>query len=282
MLKKPFGNTGVEVPVIGQGTWHMGESRRARRAEVVALQAGLELGLTHVDTAEMYASGGAEEVVAAAIRGRRREELFLVSKVLPENASRAGTIMALERSLRRLGTDYLDLYLLHWESRYPIGETMGAMEDLVTQGKLRFCGVSNFGVEKTRQAKAALTRERLACNQVLYNLRHRGVEVDLLPFCQREGIALVGYTPLGGLPAPGSAGWDLLAGVAKRHGRSVRQVVLQFLIRLPGLFTIPKAARVEHVRENAAAADFTLTAADLAAIDRAFPAPQRPVPLAMN
>jgi diketogulonate reductase-like aldo/keto reductase len=260
----------------------MGESRSERAREVAALRAGLDLGLSHIDTAEMYGSGGAEEVVAAAISGRARGELFLVSKVLPENARRKDTVRACERSLRRLGTDYLDLYLLHWPSAHPIGETMAAMEDLVRAGKVRFIGVSNFDVPELEEASRALTRERLACNQVLYNLGARGIERKLVPFCREQGIAVVGYTPLakGGFPARASSGFQVLADVAERHGATPRQVVLRFLTRSPELFTIPKAVDVRHLRENAGAARIDLTPADVAAIDRVFPAPRRRVPLA--
>jgi diketogulonate reductase-like aldo/keto reductase len=282
MDPKCFGWTGVAVPPIGQGTWRMGESRAARTREVAALEAGLDLGLTHIDTAEMYGSGGAERVVAAAIAGRRRDDLFLVSKVLPENATRRGTVRACERSLERLRTDHLDLYLLHWPSSHPIGETMAAMEDLVRDGKVRFVGVSNFDVPELTEAMAALTRVRLACNQVLYNLGARGIERKLVPLCREHGIAVVGYTPLakGGFPARASSGFHTLAEIADRHGATPRQVVLRFLTRSPELFTIPKAVDLRHVRENAEAASFELGPEEIAAIDRAFPAPRRRVPLA--
>jgi len=276
---KRFGWTGVPVPVIGQGTWQMGNSRGAREREAAALRLGLDLGMTHIDTAEMYGRGVAEEIVAAAIRGRAREDLFLISKVLPQNASHRGTIAACEASLRRLQVEYLDLYLLHWAGNHPIAETMRAMEALVAAGKIRYLGVSNFDVDEMRAAMAALTRERLACNQVLYNLSHRGIERDLIPFCDKEGIAVVGYTPFGGLPGQRSEGMRVLDEVARRHGRTARQVVLAFLTRQPGVFAIPKASREEHVRANAAA-DIELGGEDVAAIDRAFPAPKRQVPLA--
>ncbi len=275
METKPFGWTGVQVPVIGQGTWHTGESRRTRAAEQRALEIGLEMGLSHIDTAEMYGGGAAEEVVAAAIRGRPRADLFLVSKVLPQNASYQGTLRAAEQSLRRLQTDYLDLHLLHWPGRHPIAETMRAMEDLVAAGKTRFLGVSNFDVDEMRAAMAALTRERLVCNQVLYNLGARAIEADLIPFCEREQIAVVGYTPFGHFPRPGSDGLRVLRDIGARYGKTPRQVVLRFLTREPGLFAIPKATDPEHVRENAGAAGFTLDAADIAALDRLFPPSRR-------
>lgn len=277
MDTKLFGWTGALVAVIGQGTWRMGESRRDR--ELAALVLGLDLGLTHIDTAEMYGGGGAEEVIAQAIRGRRRSDLFLTSKVLPEHASYKGTIRAAEESLCRLGTDYLDLYLLHWRGKHPIAETMGAMEHLVAAGKIRFLGVSNFDVEDMRAAQSVLTHARLACNQVMYHLGARGIERDLIPFCARESIAVVGYTPFGDFPTRNTG---VLAEIGARHGKTPRQVVLRFLTRAPGVFAIPKASNPEHVRENAGAAGFTLTQAEVAAIDAAFPAPKRRVPLAMG
>jgi len=279
MQTKPFGWTGVEVALIGQGTWHMGDSRRRCADEVAALRAGLELGMTHIDTAELYGGGGAEEMIADVLRGRRRADVFLTSKVSPQNGSYAGTIAAAERSLRRLGTDYLDLYLLHWPGRHPIGETMRAMEDLVSAGKIRFLGVSNFDVDELRDAMRALTRQRIAANQVLYNAATRGIEQDLIPFCERESIAVVGYTPFGNWPGRGSQAVRALTEIGTRHGRTARQVALRYLTRTPALFAIPKASDLEHVRENAAAGDFDLSPEEIAAIDRAFPAPRRRVPL---
>jgi diketogulonate reductase-like aldo/keto reductase len=280
MDTKAFGWTGVPVPVIGQGTWHMGESRRVRARETAALRLGLDLGLTHIDTAELYGSGSAEEIVADALHGCRRADVFLTSKVLPQNARYHGTIRAAEQSLRRLRTDYLDLYLLHWPGRHPLAETMGAMENLVTAGKIRFLGVSNFDVDETRQAMAALTRERLACNQVLYHLGSRGIERELIPFCAREQIAVVGYTPFGGFPRPGSQESRVLEEIGARYGKTPRQVALRFVTRAPGVFAIPKATDPDHVRDNAGAGGFTLSDEDVAAIDRVFPAPRRKLPLA--
>lgn len=267
----------MEVPLIGQGTWEI-----EREDTVEALRAGLDLGLTHVDTAEMYGSGRAEEVVGKAIAGRR-DEVFLVSKVLPTNASYDGTLRACERSLKRLGTDRLDLYLLHWESSHPIGETMRAMEKLIDEGSIRFAGVSNFDVAQVTAAQAALRHHRLASNQVLYHLKERGIERNLIPYCVEQGIAVVGYTPFGrgAFPGPRSEGGKVLAAVAERNGRTVRQVILNFLTRQPGVFAIPKAGNPEHTRENAGGAGWTLSAEDVAAIDRAFPAPDRDTPLAM-
>jgi diketogulonate reductase-like aldo/keto reductase len=266
VLTRPFGSTGVQVPVIGQGTWRMGEDRAAEKEELAALRLGLDLGLTHIDTAEMYGDGGAEKLVGKAVAGRR-DRVFIATKVLPSNASRAGTIRACEASLRRLRTDHVDLYLLHWWSgAHPIGETMGAMEELVGRGLVRFVGVSNFDVEQLEAAQAALTRARLACNQVVYHLRDRAIEAELLPYCEAEEIAVVGYTPL----ARGGFMRRVVADLAKTHGRTPRQVTLNFLTRRAALFTIPKASRADHVRENAGALDFTLRPDELASIDAAF------------
>lgn len=265
MIARPFGSTGVPVAVIGQGTWRMGESPATRRAEVAALRLGIELGLTHIDTAEMYGDGGAERIVAEAIAGQR-DRVFLATKVLPSNASYHGTLRACEASLRRLRTDRVDLYLLHWWSdRHPVEETMRAMAELVRRGLTRFVGVSNLDVDQLRRAQAALGSIPLACDQVLYHLRDRGIERELLPHCERSRVAVVGYTPL----ARGGYMRGIVAEVARRHGRTPRQVALNFLTRRPSLFTIPKASRAEHVRENAAALDFTLTRDDLRAMDDA-------------
>lgn len=282
MTQRPFGGTGVQVPVIGQGTWMIEGSEDEERRSVDSLRAGLDLGLTHIDTAEMYGSGRAEEITGKAIAGRR-DEIFLVSKVLPSNASYDGTLRACERSLKRLGTDRLDLYLLHWESDHPIGETMRAMERLIDEGQIRFTGVSNFDVAQVRDAQGALRHHKLAANQVLYHLRERGIERKLVPYCQAQGIAVVGYTPFGRekFPKPDSPGGRVLDSIASRHGRTIRQVVLNFLTRLDGVFTIPKAGNSEHTRENARGAGWILPAEDLAAIEKAFPAPTRDTPLAM-
>lgn len=272
MLTRPFGWTGVQVPVLGQGTWMIEANPRPA---VDALRAGLDLGMTHIDTAEMYGSGRAEELVAEAIEGRR-SEVFLASKVLPSNASYDGTIRACERSLRRLKTDYLDLYMLHWPDNYPIEETMRAMAALVERGHVRFAGVSNFDVHELPGAAAA---HRLACNQVLYHLGDRGIERRLLPWCAERQIPVVAYSPFGHGDFPERS--KPLQEIARRHGRTSRQIVLNWVTRHANVFTIPKTARVERVKENAAALDFHLTPEDLAAIDRAFPAPDRDVPLGM-
>jgi diketogulonate reductase-like aldo/keto reductase len=263
VIARPLGRTGAQVAVIGQGTWRMGESRGAEKDEITALKLGIELGMTHIDTAEMYADGGAERVVAKAIRGQR-DRVFVATKVQPSNASYDGTIEACEQSLRRLGTDHVDLYLLHWWSgRHPIVDTMRAMRELVRRGLTRFVGVSNFDVDQMKQAQAVLDGVPLACNQVLYHLRAREVEGDVLAWCERAKVAVVGYTPLarGGYMQGGA-----VAEIARARGVTPRQVVLNFLTRRKGLFTIPKASRPEHVRENAGALDFTLTRDEVARI----------------
>jgi diketogulonate reductase-like aldo/keto reductase len=266
MLKHKFGSTGIDVPIIGQGTWQL------ERDGADALRVGLDFGMTHIDTAEMY--GDAETVIAGVIKGKR-EKVFLVSKVLPSNASYRGTLRACDDSLKRLGTDYLDVYLLHWWGSQPIEETMRAMEDLVQAGKIRALGVSNLDVDRLKQAQAALTRERIACNQVLYHLKSRGIEFDLLKYCEQQNIAVVGYTPFGKGSFPSKA----LEPIARRHGKTPRQVALNVLSRRPGVFTIPKASDPDHVRENAGAAGWDLTPEDLNEIDRLFPPPKRKQPL---
>ena len=274
MIKRPFGWTNVEVPVIGQGTWMIeGEPDREKRA-VETLRLGLDLGLTHIDTAEMYGEGRVEQLVAEAIAGRR-DEVFLASKVLPSNASYEGTLKACEGSLRRLRTDRLDLYMLHWPGRHPIEETMRAMENLIERGLIRFAGVSNFDVEELQRAADSLDGQRLACDQVLYHLEDRGIELRLLPQCTQEQIAIVSYSPFGHGKFPGghSVGGRLLAEIAERHGRTPRQVALNFLTRHPNVFAIPKTTHPDRVRENAGAVGWNLSAQEMDAIDRAFPAP---------
>ena len=275
MQTREFNATRRQVSVIGQGTWQM------RKSGLEALRAGIELGMTHIDTAEMYT--GSEEIVAEAIRGRRKD-IFLVSKVLPSNASYKGTLGACDASLKRLNTDYLDVYLLHWWSgSHPIAETMRAMEQLVRAGKIRYIGVSNLDVSQLKQAQKALTREKIICNQVLYHMRSRGIENHLLPYCESQNIAVVGYSPFGqgDFPSPASKQGKALATIAERHGKTPRQVALNFLTRRPSLFTIPKAERVEHVRENAGANGWLLTAEDLKLIDEVFPLPGKDEPLDM-
>jgi diketogulonate reductase-like aldo/keto reductase len=282
MTRRAFAWTGIEVPVIGHGTWNLEGSREQDRRAIEAVRAGLELGMTHIDTAEMYGSGRSEQLVGEAIAGRRKE-VFLVTKVLPSNASYKGTLAACERSLERLQTEWIDLYLLHWPGREPIQETMQAMEELVARRKVRFIGVSNFDVPELRQAQAALTRERLACNQVLYYLGERGIERKLIPYCKSQKIAVVAYSPFGQerFPSPRSAGGRVLVEIGKRHQRTARQVALNFLTRDADVFTIPKSGNAEHVRENSGGAGWNLDTRDIAEIDRAFPAPDRDVPLGM-
>jgi diketogulonate reductase-like aldo/keto reductase len=285
LLRRKFGWTGLDVPVIGMGTWMIeGRSREAERRAIEALRLGLDLGMNHIDTAEMYGNGRAEELVSKAVDDQR-EQVFLVSKVLPSNASYQGTLKACERSLKRLKTDFIDLYLIHWpSSQHPIEETMRAMEKLVDEGMIRFIGVSNFDVEQLREAQHALKKYRIACNQVLYHLAYRGIEHDLLPYCAENGIAIVGYSPFGhrNFPSSHSREGMVLAEIAKRHNRTMRQVALNFLIRDPNLFTIPKAGNPDHIRENSGAVgDWKLTDEDIAAIDRTFPLPRADKPLEM-
>jgi diketogulonate reductase-like aldo/keto reductase len=282
MIFRKFGRTGQRVSVIGQGTWMMeGDPDRERRA-IETLQRGIDLGMTHIDTAEMYGDGRVEEMVGEAIAGRR-DQVFLASKVLPSNASFDGTQRACERSLKRLRTDRLDLYMLHWPGEHPIRETMRAMEKLVSEGLIRFVGVSNFDVEELAAAENALRHDRMAADQVLYNLEERGIERRLLPYCERREVALVAYSPFGHgkFPSSRSIGGRVLALVAERHGRTPRQVALNFLTRHPGIFAIPKATRPEHAIENAGSVGWTLSDEDIAMIDRAFPVPDHDVPLAV-
>jgi len=261
------------VPILGQGTWNL-ENDRA--AAIASLRAGLDLGCTHVDTAELYGAGRGEEIVGEAIAGRR-DDVFLVSKVLPSNATRSGTIAACERSLRRLRTDRLDCYLLHWESSHPLAETIAAFEDLAGAGKIGAWGVSNFDERRLAEAMAVSGPDRIACNQVLYHLGERAIEHAVLPFCARNGIAVVAYSPFGSgpLPAAGTPGGDALLRVATRHSVTPHAVALAFVLRLPPVLTIPKTSNVDHLRANLAALDVQLDATDLEALDRAFPRGRR-------
>jgi diketogulonate reductase-like aldo/keto reductase len=273
---KPFGPTGIDVAAIGQGTWDIPESGDRLTEAKRAIRRGIELGMTHLDTAEMYGSGRVEELLGQAIEGIARERLFITSKVLPSNAGYDATIAACERSLRRMRLDHFDLYLLHWPSKHPLEETMSALETLVEQGKTHFIGVSNFDVAEMREAASYLHNVPLACNQVLYHLRERGIEHALVPAAAELDIAVVAYTPFGRgkFPRAGSAALSALEKIATKHGATVRQVVLAFLTREPNVFAIPKASNVAHVEENAGAAELILDAADRAAIDAAFPLPQ--------
>jgi diketogulonate reductase-like aldo/keto reductase len=279
MTRRRFGNAAVEVAVLGQGTWNL--EKDARAAAVAALRRGLDLGLAHVDTAEMYGDGAAEEIVAEAIAGRR-DEIVLVSKVLPHNASRKGTVAACERSLARLRTDRLDGYLLHWPGDHPLEDTVEAFEQLRRDGKIRWWGVSNFDVAEL-EAVWALAGARLACNQVLYHLQERAIEHAVIPWCEQHGVAVVAYSPFGSgaFPGPRTRGGRVLQGVADAHGATPRQVALAFLVQRASVFTIPKAGRVPHVEENAAADGLRLTGADLERLERAFPRGRRPRRLPM-
>ena len=270
-----FGPTETRVPVIGQGTWYDESVDPDEVAD--ALSTGLDLGMTHIDTAEMYADGGAEEIVGRAIEGRR-DEVFLVSKVLPQHASREGTIASCEASLRRLGTDRLDCYLLHWRGSFPLEDTIAAFDDLQTQGKILSWGVSNFDVSDLEEALAIAGQGNIACNQVLYHLQERAIEHAVLPWCEEHGVAVVGYSPFGhgSFPGPRTAGGRALREIAEAHGVTPRQVALRFLVRKPPLFTIPKAASADHASENAGAGDLRLSGAELARIDAAFPLGARP------
>jgi diketogulonate reductase-like aldo/keto reductase len=269
-IRRPFGPLPDLVPVVGQGTWIMGDAPN-RGTEVATLRAGIAAGLTHLDTAELY--GGAEDLVGEAIKGLPREDLFLVSKVLPSNASHKGTIRACETALRRMGTSYLDVYLLHWRGNYPLAETMGALEALVAQGKIRAFGVSNFNIADLEEAESALTSGRIACNQVLYHLEERHIDGELIDHCKKSNIAVVGYSPFGHgrFPRASSEGGRALADVAARTGATPRQVALAFLARKAPLFTIPKASSVAHAKENAGALTLALEPGDLAALEKAFP-----------
>ena len=274
MAKLP---SGEPVPTLGQGTWNMGEDRRRRRAEIAALNLGLDLGMRLIDTAEMYADGGAEKIVGAAIAGRR-DEVFLVSKVLPEHATRRGTIAACERSLKRLDTDRIDLYLLHWrEQEVELAEVLEAFTALVRAGKIRHWGMSNFDVEDMQELVRLPGGKAVAANQVMYNLNRRGIEHDLLPWCRRRRIPVMAYSPLD----EGRLVRSLdLERIAQQLGATPSQVALAWLLRQNNVIAIPKSASEAHVRENFAALDLRLGKQDLAALDRAFARPKRKLPLA--
>ncbi|MBK9143052.1 MAG: aldo/keto reductase [Candidatus Melainabacteria bacterium] len=278
MQKRTFGER-FSIPVIGQGTWQMPEKGDARRKAVEAIKEGVEQGMAHIDTAEMY--GEAEEIIREAIKDFNRADLFVVSKVLPSNASYTGTIEALDKSLKRLGTDYLDCYLLHWRGNTPLSETLAAFEKLEEEGKIRSFGVSNFDVNDLNVALACLEKGKIACNQVLYNLKNRGIERSLIPFCHKHSISVVGYTPFGSMPSESSAAYKELAAIASRYDATPRQIILAFLTRLEDTFAIPKASRSNHVAENAGAGSIKLEQADIEAMDRLFPAPDRDTPLAV-
>jgi diketogulonate reductase-like aldo/keto reductase len=270
LARRRFGSVGREVAVIGQGTWYIDEGDRS--SSIAALRRGLDLGMNHIDTAEMYGQGAAEEVVGEAIAGRR-DEVFLVSKVLPQNASRAGTQAACERSLARLKTDRLDCYLLHWRGVHPLEETIAAFEALRREGKILSYGVSNFDVPDLEEAWEIAGPGRLACDQVLYHLQERAVEDAVLPWCEQHGIAVAAYSPFGhgGFPDLHSAGGRVLADIARAHDATPRQIALAFLTLHPSIFAIPKASTADHVEENAEAAGVLLSDVEIDRIDAAFP-----------
>ena len=269
--------SGERVPALGQGTWQLGDVPATRKTEIAALQLGLDLGLTLIDTAEMYGNGRAEDLVGEAIRGRR-DSVFLVSKVLPHNATRQGTIAACEESLRQLKTDRLDLYLLHWPGAVPLAETLEAFTTLVQTGKIRHWGVSNFDTEDMQELVSLAGGDLCATNQVLYNPSRRGIEWDLLPWCLDRQLPIMAYSPieqgrLNGHPA--------LTQVAARHGATAAQIALAWVLAQEQVIAIPKAGKPEHVQANHAALTIQLTPADLAELDRAFPPPTRKQPLEM-
>ena len=278
MKSRQFGSSKCEVSVIGQGTWYI--DRGDRKHAIAALRRGVDLGMTHIDTAEMY--GDAELVIAEAIAGRR-DEIFLVSKVLPSNASRRGTISACERSLARLNTDRLDCYLLHWRGSYPLDETVAAFEELASAGKIRSWGVSNFDTDDLDALLAVAGKGKIACNQVLYHLQERAIEHAVIPWCEQHGVAAVAYSPFGhnDFPSPRSKAGQALQTIADAHGASPRQAALSFLTRQASVFAIPKASSEEHAADNAAAANLTLSENEIAALDKAFPRGAKPRGLPM-
>jgi diketogulonate reductase-like aldo/keto reductase len=278
MKSRQFGSNGPNVSVIGQGTWYI--DRGNRKGAFAALRRGVDLGMTHIDTAEMY--GDAELVIAEAIAGRR-DEIFLVSKVLPSNASRRGAITACERSLKRLKTDRLDCYLLHWRGSYPLAETVAAFEELQNAGKIRSWGVSNFDAGDLDEMLAVAGQGKIACNQVLYHLQERAIEHAVIPWCKRHGTAVVAYSPFGhdDFPSPRSKAGEVLQKIAQAHGASPRQVALSFLARDASVFAIPKASSEAHAAENAAAGDLVLGRDEIAALDAAFPLGAKPRSLPM-
>jgi diketogulonate reductase-like aldo/keto reductase len=274
MERRRFGSSQFQTPVIGQGTWSIDSGDRA--TAIAALRRGVDLGMTHIDTAEMY--GSAEEIVGEAIAGRR-DEVFLVSKVLPQNASRKGTVAACERSLARIRTDRLDCYLLHWRGEHPLEDTFEAFDRLMADGKILSWGVSNFDVPDLEECSSIAGTGRLVCNQVLYHLQERAIEHAVLPWCEKRTVAVVGYAPFGHgrFPGPRTKGGRVLQEIAAAHEATPRQVALRFLVRHPSTFTIPKASSPAHAAENAGAGDLRLSDAELERIDEAFrlgPAPR--------
>jgi diketogulonate reductase-like aldo/keto reductase len=267
--------SGMTIPILGQGTWEMGEGKHPRREEILALQLGIDLGMTLIDTAEMYGNGATEELVGEAISGRR-QDVILVSKVLPSNATTRGTVEACERSLRRLKTDYIDIYLLHWRESVPLEKTVDGFEKLVRAGRIRCWGVSNFDVSDMEELMAIPEGSRCQTNQVLYNLTRRGIEHDLLPWCRKRRMPIMAYSPI----EQGRLLVDRgLRKVATRHNATPAQVVLAWVLRGKDINTIPKAGTRKHVEENRAALQVNLTKEDLAELDETFPAPKKKTPL---
>lgn len=276
-MKRVKLSLGEQVPALGQGTWYLGENRHTRAEEIATLRLGLDLGLTLIDTAEMYGEGLAEELVGEVIEGRR-DEVFLVSKVYPHDASRQGAVAACERSLRRLKSDRLDLYLLHWRGSIPLEETLEAFAALIRAGKIRYWGVSNFDVDDMEELTSLTGGSSVATDQVLYNLTRRGIEYDLFPWCRKHNIPVMAYSPI----EQGRMLKDrALRNVAARHEASPAQVALAWLLKHDSLIVIPRSGKTEHVRENRAALDLELTGQDLAELDHAFPPPAEARPLAM-
>jgi len=280
MVRREFGSTGEQVPIIGQGTWNL--ERIEKKQAVAVLRAGLDAGMSHIDTAEMYGSGLVEEWVGDAIAGRRKE-VFLASKVLPEHGSYEGTLRACENSLRRLRTDFLDLYMLHWIGSLPLEETLRAFEQLKRSGKIRHYGVSNFDVGELEEAEASAGTRRIACDQVLYHLFERAIEHSVSPWCRAHRIAVVAYSPFGSgsFPDKSSRGGRVLAEIAAAHRATPRQVALRFLVRDPNVFAIPMTTEPDHAKENAAAAELSLSDEEIARIDAAFPLGPKPRTLPM-
>lgn len=275
--------SGHAIPVLGQGTWGMGEDRAKRQTEIAALRLGLDLGMTLLDTAEMYGEGGAEDMIGEAIAGRRAD-VFLVSKVYPHNATRTGAIEACERSLKRLKSDYLDLYLLHWRGSAPLTETLDAFRSLKGAGKIRDYGVSNFDQDDMAEASALPGGDEITTDQVLYNLSRRGIEWGLLPWCRDRDLPIMAYSPIDHAPSKGKGMLSNphMQSVASRHGATPTQVALAWLLRQEGVVVIPKASQESHVRENRAALELTLTDEDLKELDRAFPPPNKKTTLEMR
>ncbi len=269
---------GEKVPALGLGTWKMGVGDADEAAQLRALMVGIGKGMTLIDTAEMYGDGRSEQLVAKAIEGQR-DRIFVVSKVLPGNASRKGTIKACENSLKNLNTTFIDLYLLHWRGTYPLAETFAGFEDLKAAGKIRHYGVSNFDVDDLDELVAEVPEAQCAANQVQYNLSDRGIEWDLYPRCQKDGVAMMAYCPLGQGRLINNAG---LGAIAQKHGVTNAAIALAFTLRLPGMISIPKSSHEKRVLENAAAADIVLDAEDLAALDKLFPPPRKKRSLAMT